>query len=138
MTKINYHYFLFGLLTLLTSACAPPPQQVYQAPLASIPGRQIDVQRISFGSAQQIKGRVDKGEIVSGDTVIQALGTPNVITSNSDNTETWVYDKVLTEKEGAIGQNTAVQTQSSRTMMIVIKFNNKHSVENIIYRQTSY
>jgi len=123
---------LVASVALLVVGCA------YQAPLATIPSRQIDTQKISFGSAQQLKSKVDQGASVGGGDVVQALGSPNIVSTNPDGTETWVYDKIITEKEMAAGQNTSVQTQSSRTMMILIKFNKKNAVESIVYRQTSY
>jgi len=120
------------LYALFLGGCAS------QAPLATIPARQVEAQRISFGSAQMLKSRVDKGETVSGDDVVKLLGTPNIVSANPDNTETWVFDKVSTEQELATGQNSAVQVRTTRTMMVVVKFNQRRAVENVTYRQTSY
>lgn len=115
------------LLCIVTSGCA------YQAPLATIPARQIETQKITLGSVQRF---VKKG--ASSSDVINALGSPNIVTSNQDGSETWVYDKIVAEAEMASGQNTAVTTRSSRTMIVTVKFDKDQKVDNVAYRQTSY
>jgi hypothetical protein len=74
----------------------------------------------------------------SGDDVIKALGSPNIVTSNSDKTETWVYDKMMVENEVAVGSGAAVSTRSTRTMLVRIKFDRNNKVEDVTYRQMSY
>ena len=113
--------------SILLIACAPP------VPLATIPARQIEIQKVTLGNVQRI---VKKG--ASSADVIGALSSPNIVTSNKDGTETWVYDKIMTESESATGSNGAVSVSSTRTMIVVIKFDLKHRVENVQYRQTSY
>jgi len=70
--------------------------------------------------------------------VINALSSPNIVTSNADGSETWVYDKVSTEQENAAGSNGNVSVRSTRTMMVVVKFDKSHIVDSVQYRQTSY
>jgi len=102
-------------------------------PLATIPARQIETQRITLGALQM---SVKPG--ASGDDVIKALGSPNIVTSNSDKTETWVYDKMMVENEVAVGSGAAVSTRSTRTMLVRIKFDRNNKVEDVTYRQMSY
>jgi outer membrane protein assembly factor BamE (lipoprotein component of BamABCDE complex) len=102
-------------------------------PLATIPARQVETQRITLGALQM---NVKPG--VSGDDVIKALGSPNIVTSNSDKTETWVYDKMMVENEVAVGSGAAVSTRSTRTMIVRIKFDGNKKVEDVSYRQMSY
>ena len=104
-----------------------------QAPLATIPARQVETQKITLGNVQKI---VKAG--ASSAEVIDALSSPNIVTSNKDGTETWVYDKISSDIEYAQGQNTGVGTRSTRTMIVVIKFDKYSKVENVQYRQTSY
>lgn len=113
---------LFGMLFL--AGCAPQ---------ALIPARQIETQRITLGNVQLI---VKKG--ASSSDVIGALSSPNIITSNRDGTETWVYDKIATESEYAGGFNSRTSMTSSRTLIVVIKFDLNGRVEKVDYRQTSY
>jgi hypothetical protein len=103
------------------------------APLALIPARQIETQKLTLGSVQ---ANVRVG--VSGDDVIAALGSPNIITQSADKSETWVYDKVATEAEVATGYNSAVAVRSTRTMLVTVKFGLDKRVKDVSYRQTSY
>ena len=107
--------------------CAPP------APFASIPARHIETQKVTLGNVQMI---VKKG--ASSADVIGALSSPNIVTSNKDGTETWVYDKIMSESETAVGSNGIVAVKSTRTMIVVIKFDQAHRVDTVQYRQTSY
>ena len=96
---------------------------------------------LTFGVVQQV---VVKG--ASKEKVIEALGSPNMITSTSDKGETWIYDKISTTVEnqsdssnaslgggivggiagifGSIGKSDATSkaTTSQKTMTVIIKF----------------
>ena len=102
-------------------------------PLATIPARQVETQKITLGSVQR---NVKKG--ASSADVVEALSSPNIVTTNNDGTETWVYDKSFSERESAFNSNTSVAVSSTRNMIVVIKFDKNHIVENVQYRQTSY
>lgn len=108
-----------------------------QVPLAMIPARNIEADRLTLGSVQ---ARLKIGEPSS--VVIDALGSPNIVTSNGDDTETWVYDKVSTEVEYAAAQGffnqSGVASRSTRTMVVVVKFDKLKRIENVRYRQTTY
>jgi hypothetical protein len=103
------------------------------APQVMIPARQAETQKITLGNVQRI---VKKGATSSD--VIGALSSPNIVTSNRDGTETWVYDKIATESEYAGGFNSSTSMRSSRTLIVVIKFDKNGLVEKVDYRQTSY
>ena len=121
------HFILSGVFCCALLGCAPP------APFATIPARQIETQKVTLGNVQMV---VKKG--ASSADVIGALSSPNIVTSNKDGTETWVYDKIMTESETAHGNNGMVSVRSTRTMIVVIKFDREHRVETVQYRQTSY
>ena len=109
-----------------------------QAPIATIPARQIETQKITLGNVQQV---VKKG--APKEDVIAALSSPNIVTSNPDGTETWVYDKVSTEAEVVANSSffrgdSAVAVKSTRTMIVVIRFDKTNKVDTVTYRQTSY
>ena len=124
---MNFKIIILGLISSpLLLACS-------QAPLAVIPARQIETQKITLGAVQS---QVKKG--ASRSDVINALSSPNIVTSNADGSETWVYDKVSTEQENAAGSNGNVSVRSTRTMMVVVKFDKSHIVDSVQYRQTSY
>lgn len=115
-------------MLLVLTACS-----YQQAPLVTIPARQIETQRITLGNVQKI---VKVG--ASSAEVIEALSSPNIVTTNKDGTETWVYDKITSESEYVVGQNSGVAVRSSRTLIVVVKFDKSSRVENVQYRQTSY
>lgn len=120
-------FILSGTFCWVLLGCSAP------APFATIPARQIETQKVTLGNVQMI---VKKG--ASSADVIGALSSPNIVTSNKDETETWVYDKIMTESETAFGSNGVVAVKSTRTMIVVIKFDRDHRVETVQYRQTSY
>jgi hypothetical protein len=103
------------------------------APQTLIPSRQSETQKITLGSVQ----RLAKVGGTNSDA-IAALGSPNIVTTNRDGTETWVYDKVATESEYAGGFNSSTKMSSSRTFIVVIKFDKNSVIEKVDYRQTSY
>ena len=126
---MKYIYRLIGLCMLFgLVSCVSR-----QAPLATIPARQVETQKITLGNVQMV---VKKG--ATNADVIGALSSPNIVTSNNDGTETWVYDKIMTEAEYAQGENTGVGVRSSRTLIVVIKFDKNSRVETVQYRQTAY
>lgn len=111
---------------------------------------------LTYGLVQQV---VVKG--ASKEKVVEALGSPNMITSTSDKTETWIYDKISTTVEaqqnsnsasvgggvvgGAAGlfgglskgESTNKATTSQKTMTVVIKFKGEF-VETFSARVTSF
>ena len=103
--------------------------------------RQAETQKITLGAVQS---QLHEGS--SPAEVITALGPPNIVATNPDRTETWVYDKTFTETEiSASGINlpfsgsvTGAKAKSSRSLIVTIKFNKQKTVESIQYRQTSY
>jgi len=117
---------LIVVFALQLVACA-------QAPMAVVPARQIETQRITLGNLQS---SVKKGATSS--EVVAALSSPTIVTSNRDGTETWVYDKIITESESATGFRSSVSVSSTRTFIVVVKFGLDGLVETVQYRQTSY
>ncbi len=123
---------------LTVAGCTPQT-----APLATIPARQVEAQRLAGGAAQMIKAGM------SGEDVIAALGSPNVLTNNKEGLETWVYDKISNEYEFVNAQDggwfftprsqsSGVQVRSQRTLIVVVKFDADKRVKDVQYRQTTY
>ncbi|GHU92443.1 hypothetical protein AGMMS49925_10790 [Deltaproteobacteria bacterium] len=117
--------------------------------------------RISVGTVQR---EIRVG--MSGAAVVATLGSPNMVTTDGQRRETWVYDKIATERvysssnmgagAGAAGagvsgnggsilglvlggstQSGAAST-SQRTLTIIIKFDNAGLVRDFSYRQSSF
>ena len=88
---------------------------------------------------------------MSGAEVAAALGSPNVVTTDESRRETWVYDRMATERvyssstggvnalflAGVSGQAGAAQT-SQRTLTVIIRFDNAGRVRDFSYRSSSF
>ena len=101
--------------------------------------------RVSVGTVQR---EIRVG--MSGSDVVSVLGTPNMVTTDSQRRETWVYDKVATEmvhsRSGAGGgllifggsSSASASSMSQRTLTIIIMFDNDGLVRDFSYRQSSF
>ena len=98
--------------------------------------------------------------------VASVLGSPNLVTTDAQRREVWVYDKVATERvystsEGGLGlilgglgggshaggfggvggsysSGSGASSTNQRTLTIVIKFDNEGKVRDFSYRQSSF
>jgi outer membrane protein assembly factor BamE (lipoprotein component of BamABCDE complex) len=109
-------------------------------------------------------GRVQK-EIrvgMAGADVVQALGSPNIVTTDEERREVWVYDKIATDRAysssaggvnalilgfgggvaggGVAGGNAAAgaSATSQRTLTVVIKFDKDTKVRDFAYHTTRF
>lgn len=101
--------------------------------------------KISAGTVQR---EIKVG--MSGDEVISALGSPNMVTTDAQRRESWVYDKVSTEHVSSSSQGgmwlilgstrgrSGASSSSQRTLTIVIKFDEQGRVRDYSYRQSSF
>ena len=124
----------FLILSLTIAGCN-------STPLAVIPAREQSVHKVTLGDVQR---SIKVGS--SSASVIEILDSPNIVTTNDDGTESWVYDKISSETEYVnnssnfliSSNNSGVSVRSNRTMIVYIKFNKAHKIEKLEYRQTSY
>lgn len=83
------------------------------------------------------------------DQVAIALGTPNIVTADKDQRETWIYDKIATEvrASGSCGLILFCQTGadyvrrrdvSQKTLTVVIKFTEAKCVESVSYHSSKF
>ena len=87
---------------------------------------------------------------MSGADVATALGSPNIVSTDSERREVWIYDKVSrvsassSSKSGATliligGSTSASSTSTSQwSLTIIIKFDNNGRVRDFSYRQSSF
>lgn len=99
---------------------------------------------------------------MSGAQVIEVLGSPNIVTTDEQRREVWVYDKISTESVhssssggiaalifGPIGaaagggmasgnMAAGAQATSQRTFTVVIKFNEQRTVRDFAYHTTRF
>lgn len=114
-------------------------------------------ERISAGTVQR---EIRKG--MTGDEVVSILGSPNMVTTDNERRETWVYDKVATEQvystsqgglggilggaSGALGgggsgsfeRGSGASSTNQRTLTVIIKFDENGRVRDYSYRQSSF
>jgi len=104
-----------------------------------------DDEKISVGTVQrQIKVGMSSAEVVV------ALGSPNMVTTDSERRENWVYDKISTERvvsetNGDFsllivggGEQTGASSTSQRTLTIIIKYDKNSMVRDFSYRYSSF
>lgn len=101
--------------------------------------------RISAGVVQR-EVRVGMG----ADEVVEVLGAPNLVTTDSQRRETWVYDKIATESVASSSrlgvftllvnpsQSASASRTSQRTLTVVVKFDENDRVRDFSYRQSSF
>jgi outer membrane protein assembly factor BamE (lipoprotein component of BamABCDE complex) len=109
-------------------------------------------------------GRVQK-EIrvgMSGAEVAQVLGSPNIVTTDEERREVWIYDKIASDRAYstssgglaalvlAVGGNTAVgvggsgsssagaASSSQRTLTVIIKFDKQSKVRDFAYHTSRF
>jgi outer membrane protein assembly factor BamE (lipoprotein component of BamABCDE complex) len=103
---------------------------------------------------------------MSSAEVIEVLGSPNVVTTDSQRREVWVYDKIATENvystssggvsalifgglfgggaggggagSASYGSSAGAASTSQRTLTVIIKFDEQAKVRDFAYRQSSF
>ena len=82
--------------------------------------------------------------------VIEVLGSPNMVTTDTERRETWVYDKVSTNvqssssKSGvwlllfASGSKDVQASSNQRTLTIIVKFDKNGLVRDFAYRTSTF
>jgi outer membrane protein assembly factor BamE (lipoprotein component of BamABCDE complex) len=128
---------LFILLTFLFGGCASNPN-LYQPKTE---------EHITVARAQQLK----KG--MSTDQVIEIMGSPNILETDKDGNEVWIYDKISTQsassssgvQTGLIpgllivgGSSGASSASSQRTLTVIVKFNHNKRVKEIAYHTSRF
>ncbi len=107
--------------------------------------RDDSMDRISVGTVQrEIRIGMNSADVVA------ALGSPNMVTTDDQRREVWVYDKISTEVSysqsggyasiivaGGGGGSGAV-SRTQRTLTIIVKFDQDKKVRDFAYRQSSF
>lgn len=82
--------------------------------------------------------------------VVEVLGSPNMITTDEQRREVWVYDKMSTEvssSNAGVGvwllvfyanKSSRTGSSSQRTLTIIVKFDENHRVRDFAYRTSSF
>jgi outer membrane protein assembly factor BamE (lipoprotein component of BamABCDE complex) len=129
----NLYYLLISLLFL--SGCAS----------ASYQRRQVQDDkgdRLTVGTVQR---KITIG--MPSAEVAQILGAPNIVSTDEERRQVWIYDKIATDvvystsdagiKFLTVGESGAV-SKSQRTLTIIIKFDNEEKVRDFAYHSSSF
>lgn len=120
-----------------------------------------DKNRLTAGTVQR---EIRVG--MSGEDVIMALGSPNIVTTDDRRQESWVYDRFATETAyssssggvnalilgggvvgtgalgggvgGSMSQSAGARSTTQRNITVVIKFDANKRVRDFAYRQSSF
>ena len=124
---------LILVLVLLISACTHP---VSVGPNAT---------NLTVGKVQ---GEIKEGMAASA--VAMVLGSPNIVTTDENRREVWIYDKVSSNSVNTtnsgygtliiLGANTSQSesTTSQKTLTIIIKFDKDKKVRDFAYNYTQF
>lgn len=87
---------------------------------------------------------------MSGAGVIEALGSPNIVSTDEQRREIWVYDKVATTNVHSSNSawvfgvlaggstRSGASTQSQSTLTIIIKFDEQNLVRDFAYHTSKF
>ncbi len=102
-------------------------------------------QNFTLGSVQM---KIHRG--MSQGDVAEALGSPNIVTKDSEGNMAWVYDKIGTEVEyyergggfwlvivGGGGSRGGTRT-TQKTLTAVVKFDTQSRVDNVTYHSSKF
>lgn len=82
--------------------------------------------------------------------VVEVLGAPNLVTTDEQRREVWVYDKISTEraysKSGAYGtlillggsSKSGATSTTQKTLTVIIKYDAEGRVRDFAYRQSQF
>ncbi|MFA4981960.1 MAG: outer membrane protein assembly factor BamE [Candidatus Omnitrophota bacterium] len=132
-------YFCAALCVLLLSGCSSAYYHAKQVNKAD----QLD--RVTVGKVQsQIRIGMSSAQVV------EVLGSPNIVTTDENRLENWVYDKIATDVVysnesggawliiGSVHPNSGASSTSQRTLTIVIKFDADKKVRDFAYHSSSF
>jgi outer membrane protein assembly factor BamE (lipoprotein component of BamABCDE complex) len=113
--------------------------------------RAADVQKGVNGdnlTVGKVQREIRKG--MSGGEVVQVLGSPNIVTTDENGREIWIYDKLATDRVyskgaagvwvllfGYSGESGAAST-SQRSLTVVIKFDDQKKVRDVAYHSSRF
>lgn len=107
-------------------------------------GSQVQDKNLTVGAVQ---AQIKKG--LPSSSVIEALGSPNIISTDAEGREVWVYDKFSSESHSS-GLSTGLipslfvkgssnsSGKSQTTMTVIIKFDEAYLVRDVAYHRSKF
>lgn len=87
---------------------------------------------------------------MTGGQVAEVLGSPNIVSTDENRQEVWIYDKISTEQaysqsEGGAtliliggGNKAGARSTNQRTLTVIIKFDKTGKVRDFAYHRSSF
>ncbi|MCW3476578.1 hypothetical protein [Limobrevibacterium gyesilva] len=126
-------------LLLLLGACQGAAEQ------AAAVRQGQDVNRLTVGTVQrQIRVGMPNSEVA------EVLGAPNMVTTDENRREVWVYDRISTDTVSSSSSGgatililgasagAAARSTSQRTLTVIVKFDEANRVRDFAYRSSSF
>jgi outer membrane protein assembly factor BamE (lipoprotein component of BamABCDE complex) len=101
--------------------------------------------KITVGNVQRL---INVG--MSGSQVLEGLGSPNIVSTDENRNEVWIYDRFATDVIrqqsagswflliGEIGGSSGAKRTTQRTLTVIIKFDGDKKVRDIAYHSSSF
>lgn len=133
------------LSTMVLAGCMTAPEH-----RAAVEG---EGDRLTVGKVQR---EIRVG--MSGAEVVKVLGTPNIVSTDEERREVWVYDRVSTTSVysesragvlaliiggsggalGGVGGDAGARSTTQRTLTIIIKYNKDARVRDFAYHASQF
>ena len=150
-------FFLLLLLSLANTSCKTASEHAYSVNDAM----QANDQNLTVGKVQK---EIRTG--MSGAEVAVALGSPNIVTTDNERREVWVYDKISTQtafsrSEGGVSflvlggallgnglvgggitpgysSGSGASATQQRTLTVIVKFDKQKKVRDFAYHTSRF
>jgi len=91
-----------------------------------------------------VQSKIYKGQ--SQSAVIDILGSPNIVTKDTQGREVWTYDRISSDKKSEsggfffflFGKSNASSSSSSKSLTVIITFDDKKNVLDFTYQSLKY
>lgn len=119
------------LAVLALSACASPPPE--------------PTDNLTLGDVQS---KISVGMDAAG--VAQALGSPNIVTTDGEGREVWIYDKISTESQASESgfwggllifggsRSSSQSSKTQKTLTVVVRFDESKKVRDFDYNYSKF
>lgn len=120
---------------LLLSGCLNP-REVHESVNAD------DRSTISVGNVQR---SIKVG--MTGAAVAEVLGSPNIVSTDEEGREVWIYDRVTTSVRATsangpltlvVGGSAAAAERSQRTLTVIVKYDKGGKVRDLAYHTSKF
>ncbi len=100
-----------------------------------------DSNDLTLGTVQR---KIYKGQ--SQSAVMDILGSPNIVTKDTQGREVWTYDRISSNKKSEaggfwflfFGKSNASSSSSSKSLTLIITFDDNKSVLDFTYQSLKY